>query len=84
MKVQHFFHDATSTVSYVVHDATAGVVIDPVRDYEAKSGRTSWASAEKIAAYVTRERLAIRYVIDTHAHADHMTGLPFFKERFAS
>jgi glyoxylase-like metal-dependent hydrolase (beta-lactamase superfamily II) len=84
MKIQHFFEEATSTLSYVVHDATTGVVIDPVRDYEPRSGRTSWASAEKIAEYCARQRLGIPYVIDTHAHADHMTGLPFFKERFGA
>jgi len=84
MKIQHFFDEATSTLSYVVHDATTGVVIDSVRDYDPKSGRTSWTSAEKIAAYVARERLSIRYAIDTHAHADHMSGAPFFKERFGA
>jgi glyoxylase-like metal-dependent hydrolase (beta-lactamase superfamily II) len=84
VKIEAFFHDPTSTVSYLVHDATSGVVIDPVRDYDPKSGRTSWTCAEKIAAYIARQRLAIRYAIDTHAHADHMTGLPFFKERFGA
>lgn len=84
MKIQHFFDEATSTLSYVVHDGRAGVVIDPVRDYEPRSGRTSWSSAEKIAAYIARESLAVPYAIDTHAHADHMTGLPFFKERYGA
>jgi glyoxylase-like metal-dependent hydrolase (beta-lactamase superfamily II) len=84
MKIQHFFDEATGTLSYVVHEDRTGVVIDPVRDYDPKSGRASWASAEKIAAYVARERLAIPYVIDTHAHADHLTAIPFFRERFAA
>lgn len=84
MKIQHFFDEATGTLSYVVHEDRTGVVIDPVRDYDPKSGRTSWASAEKIAAYVARERLAIPYVIDTHAHADHLTAIPFFRERFGA
>jgi glyoxylase-like metal-dependent hydrolase (beta-lactamase superfamily II) len=84
VKIQHFFDEATSTLTYVVHDATTGVVIDPVRDFDPKSGRTSWTHAEKVAAYVARERLSIRYAIDTHAHADHMTGLPFFRERFGA
>ena len=59
-------------------------MIDPVRDYEPRSGQTSWASAERVAAYIERERLAIPYVIDTHLHADHLTALPFFKERFGA
>ncbi|MCU0668575.1 MAG: MBL fold metallo-hydrolase, partial [Myxococcota bacterium] len=84
MKIQHFFDEATGTLSYVVHEDRTGVVIDPVRDYDPKSGRASWASAEKIAAYVARERLSIPYVIDTHAHADHLTAIPFFRERFGA
>ena len=84
MKIQPFFDESTGTVSYVLHDARAGVVIDPLRDYEPKSGRTSWASAERVADYVRRERIALPYAIDTHAHADHLSGLPYFKERFGA
>jgi glyoxylase-like metal-dependent hydrolase (beta-lactamase superfamily II) len=84
MKIQHFFEPQTSTLTYVVHDGRAAVVIDPVRDYDPKSGRTSWASSEQVAAYLDRERLAVPYVIDTHAHADHLTGLPFFKGRYGA
>jgi len=79
--IQHFFDEVTSTLSYVVHDGRRGVVIDPIRDYDAKSGRTSWCSAERVAAYIERQKLEIPYVVDTHAHADHLSGLPFFKER---
>jgi glyoxylase-like metal-dependent hydrolase (beta-lactamase superfamily II) len=84
MQVQHFFDEATSTLSYLVHAGGVGVVIDPVRDYDPSAGRTSWRSAERIAAYAARERLRIPYVIDTHAHADHLTALPFFRERFGA
>jgi glyoxylase-like metal-dependent hydrolase (beta-lactamase superfamily II) len=84
LKIQHFFDEDTWTLSYVVHDGRTGVVIDPVRDYDPKSGRTSWASAERVAAYVDGAGLAVPWVIDTHAHADHMTGLPFFKERYGA
>jgi glyoxylase-like metal-dependent hydrolase (beta-lactamase superfamily II) len=84
MNVQHFFDEATSTLTYVVHDETdrLGIVIDPIRDFDAHSGRTSWASAERVARYVDERRLRIPYVIDTHAHADHLTGLPFFARRY--
>jgi len=82
--VQHFFDEATSTLSYVVHDGSRGVVIDPVRDYDPGAGRTSWRSAEQVAAYIDGQRLEIPYVIDTHAHADHLSGLPFFKERYGA
>lgn len=84
MEVQHFFEPRTSSLSYVVHDGTAAVVIDPVRDYDPKSGRTSWAPSEAIAAYLDERALAVPYVIDTHAHADHMTALPFFRERYGA
>jgi glyoxylase-like metal-dependent hydrolase (beta-lactamase superfamily II) len=84
MNIQHFFDEHTGTLSYVVHDGRTGVVIDPVRDYDAKAGRTSWRSCEAVAAYADREGLAIPYVIDTHAHADHLTGLPFFRERYGA
>lgn len=84
MKIQHFFETQTSTLSYVVHAGKDAVVIDPVRDYDPKNGRTSWTSAEQIAAYIDREGLRVHYVIDTHAHADHLTGMPFFKERYGA
>ncbi len=84
VKVQHFYDESTGSLSYVVHDGRAGIVIDPVRNYEAKSARTSWASAEELARYIDREGLQIRYVIDTHAHADHLTAIPFFRERYGA
>lgn len=84
MEIQHFFDEQTWTLSYVVHDDAVGIVIDPVRDYDPKSGCTSWASAEKIGEFIDRTGLEIPYVIDTHAHADHMTSLPFFKERYGA
>ncbi|MCL4685301.1 MBL fold metallo-hydrolase [Myxococcota bacterium] len=84
MHIEAFFHSDTSTLSYVVHDGRTGVVIDPVRDYDAASGHTSWASAEELANYIDREGLALAYVIDTHAHADHLSGLPYFQERYGA
>jgi glyoxylase-like metal-dependent hydrolase (beta-lactamase superfamily II) len=84
MEIQHFFHEPTWTLSYVVHDGRTAVVIDPVRDYDPKSARTAWGSAERIAAYLDRGRFAVPYVIDTHVHADHLSGIPFFKERYGA
>jgi hypothetical protein len=63
LKIQHFFDPKISTLSYVVHDGRTGVVIDPVRDFDPKNGRTSWSSSEQVAAYVAREQLAIPYVM---------------------
>ena len=84
VEIQHFFDRATSTLTYVVHDTRAGVVIDPVLDYDPKSARTSFRSAEAVAQYIAERNLAIPYVIDTHAHADHLTAMPFFKTRFGA
>lgn len=84
MIVQQFFDEITSTLTYVVHDATTAVVIDPVRDFDLASGRTAWTSAGRVAAYIDEYALSVPWVIDTHAHADHMTGLPFFRTRYGA
>lgn len=84
MRIEPFFDEHTWTLSYVVDDGRSAVVIDPVRDYDPKNGRTAWTSAEAVARFIDRERLEVAYVIDTHAHADHLTGLPFFKERYGA
>ena len=84
MRIEPFFDEQTWTLSYVVDDGRSAVVIDPVRNYDPKNGRTSWTSAEAIARFIDRERLEVAFVIDTHAHADHMTGLPFYKERYGA
>ena len=83
-EIQHFFDQQTWTLTYVVHDGRVGVVIDPVRNYDPASARTSWAGADEVAAYIDGKALQIPYVIDTHAHADHLTGLPYFKQRYAA
>ncbi len=84
MEIQHFFDQATSTLTYVVHDGGIGIVIDPVLDYDPKSARTTVRSAEAVARYIDHRHLSIPYVIDTHAHADHLTAMPFFKKRYGS
>ena len=84
MEIQHFFDQATSTLTYIVHDTKRGVVIDPVLDYDPKSARTSSGSAEVVAKYIAERNVAIPFAIDTHAHADHLTAMPFFKKRFGA
>ena len=85
MKIQHFFDDQTSTLTYVVYDeeTKTGVVIDTVTDFDPSSGRTGNGSSDKVAGFIDKLGLTIPYVLDTHAHADHFTGLPYFKERYA-
>lgn len=73
---QAFFDPHTGTVSYVVWDrATArAAVIDPVLDYNFKSGHTRTASADRLLAYVRDKGLQVDWILETHAHADHLTG----------
>ncbi|MGL3822198.1 MBL fold metallo-hydrolase [Sphingopyxis sp. R3-92] len=77
--VRAFFDPATSTISYVVHDPATmrGAVIDSVLDYDAASGRTSTASAEAIVAHVREAGIAIDWLLETHAHADHLSAAPW-------
>jgi len=81
--VKSFFDPATFTVSHVVCDPVSGetAVIDPVLDYEASSGRTHTHSADRIVQYIKNKGLALRYIIETHAHADHLSGAPFIKSQ---
>ena len=65
MEIQHFFDQATSTLTYVVHDAKHGIVIDSVLDYNPKSARTSFRSAEAVAKYIAEKNLAIPYVMSS-------------------
>lgn len=81
--VRSFFDQATSTASYVVHDpiTLTAAVIDSVLDFDTASGRTSTKSAEMIVAYVESEGLTVDWVLETHAHADHLTAAHFLVER---
>ena len=78
-----FFDEATFTVSYVVHDPASGeaAVIDSVLDYDPASGRTSFASAERIVEYVTSKNLKVMWHLETHAHADHLSAAPWLQEK---
>lgn len=74
--VQSFIHEPTSTFSYVVWDpeTSDAAVIDAVLDYEAEAGRTSTDSADRIIDFVRSRGLNAQWVLETHAHADHLAG----------
>lgn len=78
-----FFDEATFTVSYVVHDPASGeaAIIDSVLDYEAASGRTSYGSADRIIEYTGNNNLKVKWLIETHAHADHISAAPYLQEK---
>ena len=81
--VQAFFHEPTFTASYVVHDPVTkeAAIIDSVLDFDQPSGRISFESADAIIAFVTGEGLSVRWVLETHAHADHLSAAPYLQER---
>lgn len=81
--IQAFFDSATWTVSYVVFDEPGGrcAIIDPVLDYDPKSGRTKNTSADKLIEFVQSERLTVDWILETHAHADHLSSADYLKSK---
>lgn len=80
-EIRAFFDEPTNTVSYLVWDAATmeGVVIDPVLDYDFRSGKATFASADAILADAQQRGIKIVQVLETHAHADHLSGAPYIK-----
>lgn len=81
--VKAFFDEPTFTASYVVHDSATKVaaIIDSVLDFDHPSGRTSYESADAIIAYVEAEGLKVEWLLETHAHADHLSAAPYLQEK---
>lgn len=80
--VHGIFDKATWTITYVVHQGigTACAIIDSVLDYDPKSGRTSTTSADKVIDYVKANQLHVEWILETHAHADHVSAAPYLKK----
>lgn len=78
-----FHHAGTGTWSYVVVDPAtrAAAIVDPVLDYDWKSGRTSTSSADALAAHVAERGLQVAWILETHAHADHLSAAQHLKAR---
>jgi glyoxylase-like metal-dependent hydrolase (beta-lactamase superfamily II) len=81
--VQSFFDHATSTVTHVVSagPGTACAIIDSVLDFDPKSGRTSTRSADAVIAFVRSQELRVEWLLETHAHADHMSAAPYLADQ---
>lgn len=84
MKIETFFDPETFTLTYVVYDPTTrdAVVIDPVLDYDPLASQTSTQSVEQVEAFLKKEQLVLHYILETHAHADHLSGSQYLKRRF--
>ena len=83
VRIDAFFDEPTFTVTYIVSDPDTGraAVIDPVRDYDPKSGRLATASADRLLARLAERGLALDWILETHAHADHLTAAPYLREK---
>ncbi|MFO1085716.1 MAG: MBL fold metallo-hydrolase [Reyranellaceae bacterium] len=79
--IDSFFDEATFTITYLVSDPVArrAAVIDPVRDYDHRSGRASTVSADRVLAKAAERGVAVDWILETHAHADHLTAAPYLK-----
>ena len=80
--VSAFFDEATFTVTYVVSDPDTAhaAIIDPVLDFDPASGRTSTSSADEVIAHVKENGLSVDWILETHVHADHLSGAPYIKD----
>jgi len=80
-QVRTFYDPATFTWSYVLYDLIGGhaAVIDPVLDYDPAATRISTRSADAVLAFVTANRLTVDWILETHAHADHLTAAAYIK-----
>ena len=81
--IKAFFDEATFTVTYIVSDPATrrAAVIDPVLDFDPASGRTTTKSADNVIAHVREHDLDVDWILETHVHADHLSGAPYLQEQ---
>ena len=82
-EIKTFFDEATFTATHVVWDPESrmAAIVDSVKDYDPKSGRTTTASADAVIDFVKTQGLTVEWILETHVHADHLTAAPYLKER---
>jgi len=80
--IEAFLDPASSTYSYVVYEADGGqcAIVDPVLDYDAAAGRTATTQADRIIAFVRAHHLQVQWLLETHAHADHLSAAPYLRK----
>ena len=81
--IKAFFDSGTSTISYVVHDGQGGpcAIIDPVLDFDPKAARITTHQAQSIVDYVSASGLAVEWILETHAHADHLSAAHWLQRK---
>ncbi|MDX2273815.1 MAG: MBL fold metallo-hydrolase [Hyphomonadaceae bacterium] len=81
--IKSLFDEPTNTVTYVVHhgETRRAAVIDSVLDFDPASGRTTFGSADAVIAYVTENGLTVDWLLETHAHADHLSAAPYLQKK---
>ena len=84
--VATFFHEPTFTATHVVREpfGPAAAIVDPVLDYDPASGRTSTKSADDVLAYVQERGLAVEWILETHAHADHLSAAAYLRAKLGA
>ena len=84
MQIEAFYDKSTGTLTYVVWDQQSkdAIVIDPVLDYEPQSSSTATICVDKVLAFLGQRELNVRMIAETHAHADHLSGAQFVKQRY--
>lgn len=81
--VHGIFDKGTWTITYIVHQGIGSpcAIIDSVLDFDPKSGRTKTTSADKVVDYVKEHQLQVQWILETHAHADHISAAPYLKQQ---
>jgi glyoxylase-like metal-dependent hydrolase (beta-lactamase superfamily II) len=81
--IHHFFDPDTWTYTYVVYEKAGSpcIIIDSVLNYDPKSGRTKTRSADEVIAFVKEKQLQVTWILETHAHADHLTAAPYLQSQ---
>lgn len=84
MKIQHFFDPDTFTLTYLVIDELTNdtVIIDPVLDFDPASGKVEDHNLEKVLDFIKTNKLMVRAILETHAHADHLSSSQILKQLF--
>lgn len=79
--IEAFLDPASKTYSYVIHEHDGGycAIVDPVLDYDPAAGRTATVQADKIIAFVREHQLQVQWLLETHAHADHLSAAPYLR-----